>query len=650
MKASMNWFLLILKNPKSVGFILSVFVFLFIVSLKINGVLQAIELAIYDQNIMFEHHKSEQKPPISLVMVTEADIQRFGQWPISDKVLSDIIETISRHEPRAIGLDIYRDIPVPPGHEQLKQTFQNHPNIIAIEKFGGQQSTGIPGPPILQGSEQLGFNDIPSDSGGIVRRGLLFLDDGENYYFSFPLRLALLYLQNQGIYPQPGEPDPYNLKLGDITILPFEHNFGGYINADAAGYQFMLDFKGGSLPFDVLSLKQLTDKSLDPALLKDRIVIIGVDAESVKDHFFTPYSSDLKEDTGISGPALHAHIAYNLIRMGINGDQPISSLNDNQELLWIMLWCLAGAIVGIWIRSALYFSLISFAGLSILAAVNFLGFASGYWMPLAPAVIGWLTTVSVTTAYISYFENIQKNQLMQIFSKYVSSEVADTIWKSKDLLLEDGRLAPKKLVASVFFTDLQGFTAVSEQWTPEVLMDWLNDYMEQMAIIVIEHGGVVDDYFGDAIKANFGVPIPRINNNEIREDVTNAIDCALEMSKKMDLFNLQWQEKGLPAMRMRIGINTGDVVAGSLGSSQRMKYTTVGDTVNTAARLESLNREEFASNPNSEACRILVSEATLNYVKDQYQTTLIQTISLKGKQKKVTVYRIDSHKEKAKES
>ncbi|MDH5394959.1 MAG: adenylate/guanylate cyclase domain-containing protein, partial [Gammaproteobacteria bacterium] len=360
--------------------------------------------------------------------------------------------------------------------------------------------------------------------------------------------------------------------------------------------------------------------------------------------FFTPFSSDLKEDTGISGPAMHAHIASQLVRMGLNGDQPIKTLSDFQERLWVITWCLFGAIIGIWISSVFYYSLISFMGVFVLAAVNYLGFGFGYWVPLGAAVIGWLTTISVTTAYISYFEKNQKNQLMHIFSKYVSSEVADAIWESKDLLLEDGRLQSKKLMATVFFTDLQGFTAVSEQWEPEFLMDWLNDYMDKMAMVVIQHHGVVDDYFGDAIKANFGLPIPRVDYYEIRNDVINAIDCALEMARIMDELNIQWHENGLPSMRMRIGINTGEVVAGSLGSSERMKYTSVGDVVNTAARLESLKREEFAKDGSYGTCRILVSDTTLNYVTDLYEATLIDTISLKGKQEKVTVYQINSAK------
>ncbi len=473
---------MILKNPKIVGFLVSVLVFLSIFALKMTGNLQVFELAIHDRNIMFEHHKLEQEPPILLVKVVESDIQALGQWPLSDKILSETIEIIAAYKPRAIGVDIYRDIPVPPGHDQLIKTLRSNQNIIVVEKFGDEQSNGVLGPPVLQGTEQLGFNDIPSDSGGIVRRGLLFLDDGETSYFSFPLRLALLYLQVEGVFPQAGEPDPYHLKLGNVTMIPFEENHGAYVGSDAAGYQFMLDYKGGPEPFHEVTLKQLTDGDLNPEWIKDRIVIIGVDAESVKDHFFTPYSSNLEADTGISGLSMHAHITNQLLRISLQGDQPIKIFTDREELLWILIWCMLGAAVGVWIRSALYFTIISLAGLFILGAVNYFGFASGYWVSLVSPVLGWLTTVSVTTAYITYFERSQKNQLMQIFSKYVSTEVADTIWQRRDLLLGDGRLQSQKLKATVFFTDLQGFTAVSEAWEPEVLMDWLNDYMDTMAI------------------------------------------------------------------------------------------------------------------------------------------------------------------------
>jgi adenylate cyclase len=168
------------------------------------------------------------------------------------------------------------------------------------------------------------------------------------------------------------------------------------------------------------------------------------------------------------------------------------------------------------------------------------------------------------------------------------------------------------------------------------LIDWLNTYMESMAGLIMKHDGVVDDYAGDGIKANFGVPLPRKNNEEIRVDAVNAVACALAMEKEMSRLNSIWCEKGLPAMGTRIGIFTGPVVAGLLGNSQRLKYTTIGDTVNTASRLESFDKEIGKDAP----CRILIGNTTLQFLGDSFLTERIGEVSLKGKDEKVSIHRV----------
>jgi adenylate cyclase len=169
-------------------------------------------------------------------------------------------------------------------------------------------------------------------------------------------------------------------------------------------------------------------------------------------------------------------------------------------------------------------------------------------------------------------------------------------------------------------------------------MDWLNTYVENMAQLVIEHGGTIDDYAGDGMKANFGVPLARITEAEISRDAVNAVNCALAMEREIDRLNALWREQHLPTMGMRIGIFTGAVVAGSLGSPQRLKYTTVGDTVNIASRLESLDNSlthhDFANSP----CRILIGETTLQHLRHQFKTQRVGEVSLKGKHQKTTIY------------
>ena len=204
--------------------------------------------------------------------------------------------------------------------------------------------------------------------------------------------------------------------------------------------------------------------------------------------------------------------------------------------------------------------------------------------------------------------------------------------------MDGGRPRPRKVTATVLFTDLKGFTTVSEGLDPQILMDWLNEYMEAMAHIVIEHGGVINKYIGDAIMAVFGVPVPRTNDSEIDRDAVNAVNCALSMSEELNILNKKWRERDLPVTKMRIGIYTGQLVAGSLGSAQRMEYTVIGDTVNIASRLESFDKD-FEGAPGS-TCRILAGDETLRRLGGGYRTEKVGSVALKGKDEKVLIYMV----------
>ncbi len=214
-------------------------------------------------------------------------------------------------------------------------------------------------------------------------------------------------------------------------------------------------------------------------------------------------------------------------------------------------------------------------------------------------------TAMTSTAIEHSREKGQKAVLMQLFSKHVSPQVAESLWEQREQFLQGGRPRSQGLVVTSMFTDLQGFSTISEKQDPEILMKWLNTYLEMMTTTVMEHDGVVDDFFGDGIKINFGVPIPRNSEEEIAGDASNAVSCALAMERKMIKLNSMMVAQGYHPLRMRIGIYTGSVVAGSLGSADRMKYTTLGDTVNTAARLESFSKELDLPQLADRPCRIL---------------------------------------------
>jgi adenylate cyclase len=188
--------------------------------------------------------------------------------------------------------------------------------------------------------------------------------------------------------------------------------------------------------------------------------------------------------------------------------------------------------------------------------------------------------------------------------------------------------------------DLKGFTGTAEKMEPDLLMDWVNEYMGAMARLVEEHGGTVDDYAGDGIKANFGAPVPRSSEEEISRDACNAIECAIAMSEAMQELNRRWEKERRPTARMRIGIQTGTAVVGSLGSDERLKFTSVGDTVNTASRLESFEKEAFASQETIDPCRILIGEDTFRLVTGRFAIEALGEHSLPGKAEKISIYRV----------
>jgi adenylate cyclase len=189
------------------------------------------------------------------------------------------------------------------------------------------------------------------------------------------------------------------------------------------------------------------------------------------------------------------------------------------------------------------------------------------------------------------------------------------------------------------FTDLQGFTSIAEDLEPVQLMDWLNRYMEAMTEIVMAHGGVVNKYIGDAVMALFGVPVPRQSAADIGGDARRAVACALAMGERLVQLNAEWAVQGLPSLKMRVGIHTGSLAAGSLGGGQRQEYTVLGDTVNIASRLESFDKD--AHHCPGGVCRILIGEPTYRYLGDGFRVTEVSCCKLKGKQQEIRVFRVD---------
>ena len=236
-----------------------------------------------------------------------------------------------------------------------------------------------------------------------------------------------------------------------------------------------------------------------------------------------------------------------------------------------------------------------------------------------------------------FFFNADLYNLQQITGESVNRNIR-TGNGQRDAFLHGGRPRPRAATITVMMTDLAGYTAVSESLEPARLMEWINGYLEAMAKLVGRHGGVVDDYAGDGIKANFGVPLPRSSEAEIDADAVAAVECALAMEAEVEALNRHAVLRSLPPVRVRIGLHTGPAILGVIGGSEHLKFTSVGDTVNTAARLESYQPDEWVAEPSR--VRILVGEATFRRLGGAYLADPLGKVELKGKAEPVSAFRI----------
>jgi adenylate cyclase len=612
-----------------------------VIAFRFAGLLQSWEWANLDQFFRWRPSDPMQKR-ILIVGINEPDIRYVGKWPASDADMAKVLEKIKAQKPRAIGLDIYRDLPVPPGTEALEKVFKSTPNLIGIEKkVADNKSSTVAPPPLLSKLDQVGANDIVPDGDGKIRRGLLFVTpNNEPALPSFGLRLAGIYLEAEGITPEYAKND--FLQLGKAVFVPFEANDGGYVRGDAGGYQIMLNFNGAA-PFDMVSLKDVLEDKVPASMMRDRIVLIGAVAPSLNDLFYIPYSSGLRtlpEQT--PGVVLQAHLAATILSAALEGRPLIQTWSESLEISWIFLWSGIGAALSWAVRpdgdrnySLLQLTIGLIVAAGVLIATSYVLFLSSWWIPVVPPLLALIGSTTAIVGYTAQLERQDRQMVMHLFGRHVTPAIAKAIWRDRDQLLEQGRLLGRQMTATVLFADLKGFTTITEETDPKTLMSWLNQYMEAMGGLVLAHGGVVDKFIGDAIMAVFGVPIARTTPEEIAKDAIAAVRCAQEMAKALQTLNKQWLLQGRPTTAMRVGIATGTVVTGSLGCSQRVDYTTIGDSVNVAARLESYNKSIDGG-----ICRILINQATYQHIQEQFPTIFIDSVRLKGRTQLTEVYQV----------
>jgi len=343
---------------------------------------------------------------IVIVTIDEEDIQSVGKWPIPDWSLAQLIEKIRLQQPRAIGLDLYRDLPEGNGHEELVKIFNSTPNLIGVEKITGQR---VNPPPELKKKDQVGLADLVLDGDRHVRRALLTAEDTkENGTIKVGLatRVALKYLEAEKITLESVDEKQQKYQLGKAFYQPLKNQEAGYTDADVGGYQIMLNWHGSETTFTTVNLRDVLAGKIPADLLRHRMVFIGSTATSTNDFFSTPFSSSgISAKKPTPGVVIHANIALQLVQGAKTGTNNLRGISGNLMYLWIISWSILASGGSWWLASIntklkipggkILWATITTSGLLIGGSYGL--FLYGLLMPVTPALAAFISSVIATT-------------------------------------------------------------------------------------------------------------------------------------------------------------------------------------------------------------------------------------------------------------
>jgi len=464
-------------------------------------------------------------------------------------------------------------------------------------------------PPENDEKTSIGFFNISSDTDGVLRRGLLVLPFGRSsnpddidLYGSLEVQTLRLYLglKSEQVTVNYGPAGVASLQFGDkLTVKP-----------DWLG-RVLINYRGPRETYPYYSLADVVNHKCKPGTFRDKIVLVGASATGIGDLRTPPYG-------GIDYPGLevHANVIDNMLNNGflIRG--------AHQEILDLLLILIFGIPLGT--AMALVSPRWMWFGLALLIPFGFLiyvSFVRGYWLNFTlPA--GTLTAnVMLVSLYRALVEEKEKRKVRSAFGQYLSPEVI------RRLLVNPQLVEPRKTEITVMFSDIRGFTTISEKLDAQDLALFLNSYLSDMTKIVFDTQGTLDKYIGDAVMAFWGAPFEEPDHS------ANACNASLTMMKTVRGMQKQWEAEGKPKLDIGIGLNSGPASVGNMGSALRYGYTALGDTVNLSSRLEGLNKEY--------GTHILVNESTYSAVKHAgFLFRELDIIRVKGKLQPVTIYEL----------
>jgi adenylate cyclase len=630
--------------------------------------LQTIELKTYDWRLSLTAKPSTARQDLALVEIDEYSLRNLqpnaGRWPWPRAVHSMVIDYLARAPARIVAYDVnFAEADSRVGFEfggdtwsgaesdrALADSIKKSGNVIlladatyegeALEKTPAIGDTGfrlsspllverkVVFPPfkgLADAASAFGHNLFVLDSDGPLRHTVPFVRVGDRALPSLGLAAAL---RAANINPGTVRMENEDLQLGDrlmplsIRRVKSPDGVKSYLWGliDFRGPALLEDLKSRPYPryafFDLLySEEQLLSNqkpNVDPAAFKDKIVFVGITAAGLFDVFPTPFAG-----ARMPGIQVHAAVADDVLSNRFL--RPASNLvRIVTVLVSAMAIGLVATIIPAWWATAATALAIALFGW---ATTRF--FAAGYWINLSQPVLAASVALFGGVAFQYFVEGRDKRKMKRLFGQYVSKDVLEQLVTHPEL----ARLGGHRRDMTVLFSDIRGFTTITERGQPEAIVDMLNEYFTRMVEIVFRYDGTLDKFVGDMVMALFGAPVDDPRHAD------HAVEAALDMVAELQKMNEGWAREGrLADLDIGIGINTGDMIAGNFGSEAIMSYTVIGDAVNLGARLESLNKQY--------GTRILISEATRQRLVGRYNFRALGEVVVKGKTQPVAIFEV----------
>ena len=632
--------------------------------------LQTVELKTYDWRLERTAQPASARKDIALVEIDEYTLrnlqQNVGRWPWPRVVHSSLFDFLTRGKPRVIAYDVnFADPDQTVGFKYgdevwsgaqsdkaLVDSVRQAGNVIMLADatFEGRKGDAAPPPdpgyrlgpgiydrPVIftpfgdlaTASSALGHNFFVLDPDGPIRHTVPFVQSEGRYLPSLGVAAAL---RAWGLPPAEVKLDGGRLVFRD-RAMPLQRRhvsassgtqeyFWGLINF--RGPALLADLKSRPYPkysfFDLFYSEQQIlageKPDVDPAVFRDKIVFVGVTAAGLFDVFETPFARGK-----MPGIQIHAAVADDIL-----SDRFMRPAGTSTRVFVLLLCALAAGAIAT-LLPAWYATGATVILAAVLAWIATAAFGRGLWMNLSQPVLAMALALFGGVSYQYFVEGREKRQVKRLFGRYVSKDIYDQLVANPAL----ARLGGQRREMTVLFSDIRGFTTVSESGEPEEIVAILNVYFTRMVDIVFKHEGTLDKFVGDMVMALFGAPL------DDPDHADHAVEAALEMIVELERLNVEWQKQGRPALDIGIGINTGPMIAGNIGSEAIMSYTVIGDAVNLGSRLESLNKNY--------GTRIIISEATRSRLKGNYEFRPLGDVVVKGKTRAVPIFEVVSKSE-----